>query len=218
MSAYGGPEIADTNLLLHLDATNTKSYPGTGATWFDLSGNANNFTMNGSLTYSSTNGFSGFTQTTRWYRNSTSWPVNLKTSQGGSGYTTLVWCKVNGSSGWQKIIGNGDEQGYIDLYIRDATTRYYQEDGSSLFYNNNISVANDSFALTAGTWYLLGSTNLNGGTLTNPTDQFGIGAEGDAVYSYPFNGNIAVVTLFARVLTSAEIIAYYSAFRGRFGL
>jgi len=218
MSAHGGPEIADTNLLLHLDATNPKSYPGTGETWYDLSGNANNFTMNGTLTYSSTNGFSGFTQTTRWYRNSTSWPVNLKTSQGGSGYTTLAWCKTNGSSGWQKIMGNGDEQGYIDLYLRSGTTNYYQEDGSTLFYNANNTVTNNSFALTANTWYLLGSTSSNSGTLNNPTDQFGIGAEGDAVYGYPFNGNIAMVTLFARVLTSTEIIAYYNAFRSRFGL
>lgn len=218
MSVYGGPEIADTNLLLHLDATNTRSYPGTGTTWYDLSGNSNNFTMGGSLTYSSTNGFSGFTSTTRWYRNSTSWPSNLKTSQGGSGYTTLVWCKVNGSSGWQKIIGNGDEQNYIDLYIQNGSTLYHREDGSSLFYNDNISVAHATFSLTAGTWYLLGSTNSNGGTVTNPTDQFGIGAEGDAAFSYPFNGNIAVVTIYSRVLSAAEIISYYSSFRGRFGL
>ncbi len=216
MSVYSGPEISDSGLILHLDALNAKSFPGSGSTWFDLSGNANNFTMNGSLIYSSTNGFSGFTQTTRWYRNSTSWPSNLKTSQGGSGYTTLVWCKVRGTSGWQKIIGNGDEQGYIDLYIRSGTTQYYQEDGSSLFYNDNNSVANSAFSLTTNTWYLLGSTNSNSGTLTNPTDQFGIGAEGDAVYSYPFNGDIAVVSLYNRVLSSSEILNYYNAYRTRF--
>lgn len=218
MSVYGGPEISDSGLLLHLDATNAKSYPGTGSTWYDLSGNLNDFTMSGSLTYSATAGFSGFTSTNRWYKTSTSWPSNLKTSQGGSGYTSLVWCKITGASGWQKLIGNGDEQGYIDLYIRTGTTQYHQEDGSSLFYNDNIAVANDSFSLTTNTWYLLGSTNLNGGTLTNPTDQFGIGAEGDAAYNYPVNGNIAVVTIYSRVLSSAEIINYYSSFRGRFGL
>jgi len=217
MSAFEGPALTTSGLLLHLDATNVKSYPSSGATWYDLSGNNNHFTLNGSLTYSQTNGFSGFSQTNRFFRNS--FPVNLKTTQGGQGYTTLVWCKINGASSWQKIIGNGDEQIYIDLYIRTGTTQYYQEDSSSLFYNDYQTVANGAFSLTAGTWYLLGSTNASGGNGgIYPTDAFGIGAEGDAAYNYPFNGNISVVTLYNRILTSAEIIRYYTALRARYGL
>lgn len=47
MSVYGGPEINDSGLILHLDASNPKSYPGTGTTWFDLSGNGNHGTLSG---------------------------------------------------------------------------------------------------------------------------------------------------------------------------
>ena len=36
-----------SNLQLLLDASNPKSYPGTGTTWYDLSGNNRNFTWNG---------------------------------------------------------------------------------------------------------------------------------------------------------------------------
>ena len=39
---------ATNNLKLHLDAANFDSYPGTGTTWTDLSGNNNNFTLDGS--------------------------------------------------------------------------------------------------------------------------------------------------------------------------
>ena len=39
MTVYGGPEIVTSGLVLLLDAGNTKSYPGTGTRWYDLSGN-----------------------------------------------------------------------------------------------------------------------------------------------------------------------------------
>ena len=52
MSVYAGPEIADSGLLLHLDAGNTKSYPGSGTVWYDLSGNGNNFTLYNGVSYS----------------------------------------------------------------------------------------------------------------------------------------------------------------------
>jgi hypothetical protein len=41
----GGPNITTENLVLYLDATNPKSYPGNGNTWFDISGHENHFTL-----------------------------------------------------------------------------------------------------------------------------------------------------------------------------
>lgn len=37
------PALPTSNLVLYLDATNTSSYPGSGTTWNDLSGNGRNF-------------------------------------------------------------------------------------------------------------------------------------------------------------------------------
>jgi len=39
-----GPKIVTDGLVLALDAGSTKSYPGSGTTWYDLSGNGNNAT------------------------------------------------------------------------------------------------------------------------------------------------------------------------------
>ena len=50
MSAYGGPEINDSGLVLALDAANTKSAPAS-TTWTDLSGNANNGTLTNGPVY-----------------------------------------------------------------------------------------------------------------------------------------------------------------------
>ena len=66
MSSYYGVTIPTTNLQLLLDASNPKSYPGTGTTWFDVSGNNKNFTWSavsytsaGSASYFSTNSGAG---------------------------------------------------------------------------------------------------------------------------------------------------------------
>lgn len=184
--------------------------------WNDLSGKGNNFTMNGTLTYNGTYGFNGFSQTNRFYRNN--FPTNLKTSQGGNGYTTIVWGKNNGIGGWNKIIGNGDEQGYIDLYTQSGTGKYVQEDGSLLYYNNGILVDNGTLFVADSTWKMLISTNLNGGNTSNPADAFGIGSEGDGAGNYPWNGNIAIVYIYNRVLTDAEIKQVFNATKSRFNI
>ncbi|MDN5217502.1 fibronectin type III domain-containing protein [Fulvivirgaceae bacterium BMA12] len=62
VSSLANPGVVTDQLLLHLDARSTGSYPGSGATWFDLSPNANdatlsNYSFNGtdlSFTYSGT--------------------------------------------------------------------------------------------------------------------------------------------------------------------
>ena len=46
------PEIVTDGLILHLDASNASSYPGSGTTWFDLSGNNNDGTLVGGVGYS----------------------------------------------------------------------------------------------------------------------------------------------------------------------
>lgn len=46
-------KINTNNLILCLDAGNTKSYPGSGTNWFDISGNNNHFTLYNSPSFSS---------------------------------------------------------------------------------------------------------------------------------------------------------------------
>jgi len=45
MAISGGPDIVEDGLLFHVDAADKNSYPGTGNTWYDLSGNGYNFTL-----------------------------------------------------------------------------------------------------------------------------------------------------------------------------
>ena len=56
MSLGHGASIVRNGLVLYLDAANPKSYPGSGTTWKDLSGNGNNGTLVNGPTFNSANG------------------------------------------------------------------------------------------------------------------------------------------------------------------
>ena len=46
-----------SGLLLHVDSRDPTSYPGSGNTVYDLSGNNHDFTISGNMNYDTTNGF-----------------------------------------------------------------------------------------------------------------------------------------------------------------
>jgi hypothetical protein len=55
MSLAHSPSLVLPGLTLCLDAANSKSYPGSGTTWTDLSGNGNNGTLINGVEYSGSN-------------------------------------------------------------------------------------------------------------------------------------------------------------------
>ena len=57
MAGSAGPDLVQNGLILALDAADKNSYRGTGTSWFDLSGNANNGTLTNGPTF--TNNYRG---------------------------------------------------------------------------------------------------------------------------------------------------------------
>ena len=51
MGVIAGVNVITQDLMLALDATNSRSYPGVGNTWYDVSGNNYNFTLNNSPSF-----------------------------------------------------------------------------------------------------------------------------------------------------------------------
>lgn len=67
MAINYNPRIVTNGLITYLDAANKKSYPGSGSTWYDLSGNGNHATTY-NVTYTSTyNGSFNFANDTSSY-------------------------------------------------------------------------------------------------------------------------------------------------------
>jgi len=99
-----GPRVITDGLVLALDAGDTNSYPGSGTTWTDLSGNGRNFTLYNSsyYSYSSANGGSiGFTRTlpptgeTGGYAEHTGSGALAVSTYLYNSHTTEIWAKIN---------------------------------------------------------------------------------------------------------------------------
>jgi len=56
MSVNAGPDTIESGLVFTLDAANSKSYPGSGTTWTDISGGGNIGTLAGGPIFSTTVG------------------------------------------------------------------------------------------------------------------------------------------------------------------
>ena len=56
MSYKYGPSIVTDGLVFYVDAGNSKSYPGSGTTWYDLSGRKNDGTFSATPTTSNSGG------------------------------------------------------------------------------------------------------------------------------------------------------------------
>lgn len=66
MGLSHSPNIVTDSLALCLDAANSRSYPGSGSTWYDLSGNGRNFTLNNSAYYSFSSNNGGYIDLDRY--------------------------------------------------------------------------------------------------------------------------------------------------------
>jgi hypothetical protein len=239
MSLGHSPSIATSGLILYLDANNTRSYPGSGTAWTDLSGNANNGTLVNSPTYSSTNGgiltFNGSTQ----YADTA---VKLFTTQQ---FAISLWCKVNSYTGGycSGIVSNslytifgttaGPYQGYSNTFSAgvqsgassNAIGTVTQSNLSTSAWYHYCAVYDGSQASnsTRLLLYLNGilQTLVYDGTVpatpynNNSNTRIGFGPAGPYPY---FNGSIANVNYYNRTLSAAEVLQNYNALRGRYGL
>jgi hypothetical protein len=221
MSIFAGPKIVEEGLVLYLDAANQKSYPGSGTTWFDLSGNLNNGTLTNGPVYSTLNKgnfiFDGVND-----KISTSYGPQLndftviawfKSNSGGSynrvvdkDYASGMWIGRQsnisnswgggvreGSSPYGRYITLADNQWHMIVSKREGTTHTIYGDGVTNFISGTVSASSLSTTTFAfGTW----SSNLN----------------------ERFTGNISQILIYNRALTNTEINKNFEATRGRYGI
>jgi hypothetical protein len=84
MAVFSGPEIVNNGLVLHLDAANPRSYPGSGTTWFDLSSNGNDgILVNGTAFNNQNNG--------RFSIDASDDYINISTGFTGSTWSLMLW-------------------------------------------------------------------------------------------------------------------------------
>ena len=216
--------------VLFLDAGNVVSYPGSGTTWYDLSGNSNNGTLTNGPTFSAANqGSIVFDGVNDYVINSS--PTNIPV--GSSSRTVQLWVypKTNTCPLVQLGTGGGGNQGYYVMFYNSSGTIYLFSDGINSA--NNISFSGTNLP-TLNTWnhmtfgnsgqnwfyYLNGVSKLSGtfGVTLNTIGQKYIVGNRDDVSLTPTNGNIAQTFVYNRALSASEILQNFNASRDRFGV
>jgi hypothetical protein len=201
----------------------TNNVRANGNVWRDLSGRGNDFTIQGNITWNKDTGFSNFSGNSVANGNKifrSSFPQNLKTSQLGQGYTVVVVARSTVSGGWRKLIGNWDGDNYIDLYQNNTGNTWHQDGSGETLYVDGVQVSNDTFVMYNAGFHCYAATNLNSGTLSNPTLPLTIGNEPNGAANpnaYPWIGDIAVVLMYERVLTPSEIKQISNLYKDKYG-
>lgn len=242
MSLGHGASVVRNGLVFHLDAANTKSYPGSGTVWNDLSGNGNNGTLiNGPSYVSDSNGSISFNGTNN-YVNLPLLPIT-NSIIGKSEASASFWFKRNGGLGAARnllAIGVIASQPTLQRFafiltatnilrinVRSVSTDAAQnKETVDTFTTNNwtfccatVDLQNNDTKI-----YINGSQVSATGTLTFSQSTFSneVGASnvlgsnnGSTQF---FIGNISNAMFYNRGLTAAEVLQNFNALRGRYGI
>jgi hypothetical protein len=240
MSVKGGPNTVTSGLVLELDAGNIKSYPRSGTTWFDKSGNANNGTLTngptfntgslGSIVFDGVDDYVEIPGTQ--FRNllSTDCTISLFLgfeNKSGLTFPTIIGSMTFGSSwqGWRIVADNVSN---ILFFSNASGVNGNSQDNLEFNYTlpNNINTLTH---LTA-TWVASTrekKTYVNG-VLTNSgistrvfsanSTNMQIGRTSEGFGDNYLRGKIPSIQIYNRALSADEVLQNYNATKGRFGL
>jgi len=221
------PRIVTDGLVLCLDAANARSYPGTGTTWTDRSGNGNNGTLTNGPIFDSTNGGSiGFDGASEYIQ------LPQSFSFGSSSFSIECWVKLNTISGIDAIYysQSSNQSGFYGIGHANVSTAkgFYISD-----YNGSTRVTSKTGVVASiNTWYhLTGVKNtsnqcgvyVNGSlasslltstlSVTSSNPKIGINP---VASSEILDGSISQFRMYNKALTPDEILQNYEATKGRY--
>jgi hypothetical protein len=233
MGVSGGPDMIQDGLVLSLDASDQNSYPGSGTTWTDLSGNSNTGTLTNGPTFNSANGGNiVFDGTNDFVDCGNGTSINITNN-----VSVNIWFKITAVTiNYQGIIAKRNAVTNNTNYGINFNNSLFQ-----LYYNTSgtfrILNVNYSSYFTTNKWYnvfgtlaqnststdakmYLNSSLIASSTLleniTTATTNLIIG--GSVSSDEFFNGSIGNTQIYNRVLSATEVQQNYNAQKSRFGL
>jgi hypothetical protein len=234
MALHYSPRIVTNGLITLLDAADVNSYPGSGTTWYDMSGNNNHGTSIGGPTYDASSKSFYFDGTDDRFAAAISNAPNLYCIEIGFKPHKAISPNVAPDGNDYSLLGirasAGNNNG-INVYewtggMTNETVTIWSHDGYATGITDTVSLA---FHIMAFNWNgstydiwldgikrstiprSTGHANLiNGITYIDPGYSVG--------YGYYHSGNISFVRSYNRVLSDLEIQQNYNATKTRFGL
>jgi hypothetical protein len=208
------PDISDQ--ILNLDAGNPSSYPGTGTTWYDISGAGNNATLVDSPTWTDLGSSSYFV----WAGNYADAGYILP----NTAYTKVAVFKYTALTSDNIISGNGSGSQHA-FWMASSPYLSSGHNGAWTLIQSTGTVDVDtwyfgavSFSTSSG-WrlYLNNLTPVTNSDTIPFSDTLGQVQIAAFDYGNFFYGNISVALCYNRVLSDSEISALYNTYQSRYG-
>jgi hypothetical protein len=195
---FVGPNIVTDGLVLALDAGSKKSYPGSGTTWYDISGNNFNFTLDGSGITHDSNGYFTLADGGASCSSNITDSINC---------TFVFWIKTTDE---QSLFWQGPTTStYLGAY-RSGNKEYYNGFGTGIqFCMDTIDTPNIYDNIRDNQWHMLEFKNVDmSGINSNNFNQYGSSTFG--------SGEIGIIQLYNKNLTTIESQQNYNALKSRF--
>jgi hypothetical protein len=228
-TSYGNPPIVTDGLVLCLDAANSLSYPGSGTSWNDLSGQGNSGTLINGPTFNPSNGGSIVFDGTNDYASCGN-PPELQINQG----TISAWTKSsNPGSSFRGIIVKQYNYGlfffdgilvtYDWAVFQTRNTLVNIADGrwknvAMSFTLNTGSPSNNAVIYINGIPVLTTTLNYNNNGTEVQIASGGFQPPDNTMVIQQLNGNVSNVSIYNRALSASEVLQNYEATKTRFGL
>jgi len=219
------------NMVLHYNPGMTESYPGTGTSLVDLSGNGLTGTMSNlafttpAFTYNGTS-------------SQVSIPDNEALEPGSGNWTIEAWFQptqftVNAQTVLGKF-GNGGTSSIISYALRqgDGYIRADFSNGTNALSSDNYSLSLNNWVQMVYVWDRVNSTlytysngvlkqtktiTISGGIRNGNTNLY-IGSYNGGEYSQYFKGQIGIVKMYKKALSTTEVQNNYNSNKSLYGL
>ena len=228
------PSVTPNNLILYYDPSNSSSYPGTGTTVNDLSGNNLNGTMS-NISY--TNPYFSYNGST----SQISVPDNSLLEAGSGNWTMEVWFNTSSTVGSTVILGKFDNGGNaedVSYSVRTSNNILTAQIGDGTGGVVNVDYVNStSYTFSSNTWYQavyvwrpgvslqtfingvsIGTVTTSMSSLLNSVNPLYLGRYNGGEFPQNFNGRIGITRIYKSALNSSQVLQNFNIDKAKYGL
>ena len=231
VNKYPNTRISKAGLVLHLDASSLESYPGTGTTWYDISGNGRNYTFGSGITWNAAGYFTNDGSGVFTGPASNTFGFNNYGESTVEAFATPIAASYNVFYRWDATNSNAND-------TRTIFTHFYYSNGNTYYDQNGccgsdqrISYANDTDWLAGIRHFatrMRSNTTPNREIFKNAVSQTDSGANTTATVTWnltsaatiasSWNGRIYSFKVYNRPLTDTELLNNYNIGKVKHGL
>ena len=231
---YGLYQYPVTSNVCYLEGSNNASYPGTGLTWYDISGLSNNFSIPSSgITWSNVGFFTATSHTGMFGPSNTAFNFNndhtiefVARERTGGAQNFFVYFESSSASGTNRM---------INIHLPWNDNRIYYDVRGSTDATNRVSVTepNPNTAIKHYVFRCRSTTTPQRNIFINGSSIADSGASGTSTAwswggrtsllsltdgTYPWSGDIYYMRIYNRGLTDSEVTSLYNTMKNKYGI